>query len=79
MPHRFVKAGEAYLVDLTKWSRIGSKDVTFNLGIPGFSENFLQQLPSNAGFQIRNYSDQAPFCWDLSGQTFISGIVNNSL
>lgn len=79
VPHRFVKAGEAYLVDLTKWSRIGSKDVTFNLGIPGFSENFLQQLPSNAGFQIRNYSDQAPFCWDLSGQTFISGIVNNSL
>lgn len=79
VPHRFVKAGDAYLLDLTKWVRIGSTDVTFNLGVPGFTENFLQQLPSNAGFEIRNYSDQAPFCWDLSGQTKISGIVNNSL
>lgn len=77
VPHRFVKAGEAYLLDLTKWARVGSMDVTFSL--PGLPENFILQLPSNAGFELRNFSDQAPFCWDLSSQTYISGIVNNSL
>ena len=79
VPHKFVKAGEAYLLDLTRWTRVGSQDVTFNLGVPGMSENFLQQLPNNAGFEIRNFSDQAPFCNHLAGQTLITGIVNNSL
>lgn len=80
VPHRFVKAGDAYLLDLTKWERVGSMDVSFTLpGVPGFDQNFLKQLDNYSGFEIRNFSDQAPFCWDLSGQTKISGIVNNSL
>ena len=77
VPHRFVKAGEAFLLDLSSWSRVGSMDVTFSL--PGLPENFILQLPSNAGFELRNFSDQAPFCWNPSAQTYISGIVNNSL
>ena len=77
VPHRFVKAGEAFLLDLSSWSRVGSMDVTFSL--PGLPENFILQLPSNAGFELRNFSDQAPFCWNPSSQTYISGIVNNSL
>ena len=28
VPHRFVKAGEAFLLDLSSWSRVGSMDVT---------------------------------------------------
>jgi len=77
VPHRFVKAGEAFLLDLSSWSRVGSMDVTYSL--PGLPENFILQLPSNAGFELRNFSDQAPFCWNPSAQTYISGIVNNSL
>lgn len=57
--HPMVKAGEAILIDFSIWSYIGSTLPTFK--IPGSPEWFLQQMPDNAGVQIRQMFDLAPF------------------
>ena len=61
MPHILCKQGEAFAVPLKLFSRIGSTDVTYKMpGMP--SEQLLFQLPNNAGYEFRSYTDQALFC-----------------
>lgn len=59
LPHPMVKAGEVYLVDFNLWHYIGSSKPSFTQ--QGSNEFFLDQLPDNAGFQIREWFDLAPF------------------
>ena len=77
VPHRFVKAGEAFLLDLSSWSRVGSMDVTTACPVCRRTSSCSFRVTPVSSF--RNFSDQAPFCWNPSAQTYISGIVNNSL
>lgn len=60
VPHLFVKEGEAFAFPLKRLKRIGATDVTFNL--PGRGDEFFLHLPSNAGFELRAYANQALFC-----------------
>lgn len=78
VPHPMVKEGFAYGLQTDKWERVGSTDVTFDLGIEGSQNRFFQQLQQNAGFEIRCYWDQALLCRAPARQTVISGIVNSA-
>lgn len=76
--HPMVKAGEAFLVPVDSFKRIGSTDLTFNLPDLG-EEKFFRQLAENAGFELRAYWDQALFGTDPQACVKITNIVNNGL
>jgi hypothetical protein len=75
VPTIYVKEGEAFIVPLSKLKRIGSSDVTMRM--PGQSEDQLVlQLPSNAGYEMRLFSDQNLFCERPAHCVKITAIVN---
>lgn len=78
VPHPMVKQGYAYGLQTKRWERIGSTDVTFDLGVEGSQNRFFQQLSGNAGSEIRCYWDQALFCRAPARQVVMSGIVNSA-
>lgn len=59
-PHLFVKEGEAFVLPLKRFKRVGATDVTFNT--PGRGDEMFIQLQSNAGYELRCYANQALFC-----------------
>lgn len=77
-PHPMVKQGYAYGLQTNRWERVGSTDVTFDLGVDGSQSRFFQQLSGNAGSEIRCYWDQALFCKANARQVVMSGIVNSA-
>ena len=77
VPHPMVKQGYAYGLQTDKWKRVGSSDVTFELGIDGSQNRFFQQMGNNAGFEIRCYWDQALFCNAPARQTRMENISNS--
>lgn len=77
--HPMVKAGEAFGIQKEHVKRIGSSDITFNLGIPGQDDRFFRELADNAGFELRNYWDQAMIITAPARCVKVTGIVNNSL
>lgn len=77
-PHPMVKAGEAFLIDPSCFSRIGSTDTTFDLGVNGQQPNFFQELPDNSGVQLRCYWDQGIYCRKPNAQVKLTGIVNTA-
>lgn len=75
VPSLYVKEGYAYAVVESDFKRIGSTDITFNR--PGSSaDSFFMDLPEQAGYELRAYTDQAVFCEAPSRQVLISGIVS---
>jgi hypothetical protein len=74
VPHSCVKGGEAFILPLKKWKRVGAQEVSFQT--PGRSEEIFLQLASNNGFEIRSYSDQAVFCSSPAKCVKVTGIVN---
>ncbi len=60
VPHLFVKDGEAFAFPKKMLKRVGSTDITFNTPGSKGGEFFLQ-LPSNAGYELRAYANQALF------------------
>lgn len=60
VPHLFVKDGEAFAFPQKMLKRVGSTDITFNTPGSKGGEFFLQ-LPSNAGYELRAYANQALF------------------
>ena len=74
VPHSCVKGGEAFILPLKKWKRVGAQEVSFQT--PGRSEEIFLQLASNNGFEIRSYSDQAVFCQSPAKCVKITTIVN---
>lgn len=72
--HPIVKEGEAWLLPMKHLKRVGSTDITMNN--PASGEKIFFELPSNAGFEYRSYSDFAVFC-DAPGKLVkITGITN---
>ena len=77
VPSIYVKEGEAFCVPLDKLKRLGSTDVTMRM--PGQSEDQLVlQLPSNAGYEMRLFTDQNLFCERPAHLCKITGIVNDT-
>lgn len=71
VPHAMVKASYAYLVTgKADYRRIGATDWTFRM--PG-SDVYLRDLPDNAAYEIRSFSNQVIFC-ECPGR---SGDVNS--
>lgn len=70
----YVKEGYAYLLSPRRWHRIGATDITFRL--PDRGDEFFLHLASNAGYELRCYSNQAVFCEALGTQGYVSGIDN---
>jgi hypothetical protein len=75
VPHPMVKTGDAFLGDPTTIKRIGTTDLTFNLGIEGQNSRFLRELTDNAGFEFRALWDQAIVIVQPRAWTKISGLV----
>lgn len=76
IPSIYVKEGYAYLLDIECWSRIGSTDITFKR--PGQGEEFFRDLENSAAYELRLYTDQAPFCSAPGRNTVITDIVNSN-
>ena len=76
VPSIYCKEGEAFCVALSKLKRLGSTDVTMRM--PGQSEDqFVLQLPSNAGYEMRLFYDGNLFSERPAWMTKILGIVND--
>lgn len=76
LPHTYVKEGYAFLLTKSDWMRVGATDLTFALPDSDGKE-FIRPMSDNAGFELRCWSHQAPFC-QLPGRSgYISGIVNS--
>jgi hypothetical protein len=72
-PHSMVKDGEAFVGPVPSIKRIGSTDVTFNN--PGVGDKFFREMTDAAGFELRNYSDQAIFINEPAKWTKLTGIT----
>jgi hypothetical protein len=75
--HSCVKAGDCFVMPPKRFKRIGAIDVTFKT--PGREEEIFFNLPDNAGFELRAYTDQALFCEAPAKCLKISGFVNTAL
>lgn len=71
--HPFVKEGEGFILPMKRLKRIGATDITFKR--PGRPDNIFRELVDNAGFELRQYCNQAVFieapamCVKLTGIT----------
>lgn len=73
--HNIIKEGECLIFPQKKAKRIGAQDMSFKT--PGREDEIFLQLASNAGFELRNYTDQAFFLETPARAVKIAGIVNN--
>lgn len=76
LPHTYVKEGNAYLLSKKDWMRIGATDLTFALPDSDGKE-FVRPMSDNAGFELRAWSHQAPFCQAPGRSGVITGLVNS--
>lgn len=76
MASTYVKEGYAFLLSKEDWMRIGATDLTFALPDSDGKE-FIRPLADNAGFELRAWSYQAPFCKAPGRSALVTGIVNN--
>ena len=72
--HKHMKQGIAMFCARDKVYRVGSTDLTFSL--PGTNKWFYVELPSNAGAQIRVFTNQAPIITVPYHSAIVSSIVN---
>lgn len=73
--HSCVKAGECFILPPKRMKRVGAIDVTFKT--PGREEEIFFNLPDNAGFELRAYTDQALFPETVAKCLKISGFTNS--
>lgn len=73
--HNIIKEGEAFVFPHKKCMRIGAQEMSFKT--PGREEEIFLQLPSNAGYELRNYTDQAFFLETPARAVKITTIVNS--
>jgi hypothetical protein len=72
--YNICKAGEAYIFPPKKIKRPGAQDLSFKT--PGRGDDIFTQLGSNAGFEIRVYTDQAVLIETPAQCAYISGFTN---
>lgn len=76
LPSPFVKDGEAFLIPMDMFSRIGTSDISFK--VPGAGDrDLVLNLESSAGYQIRTFSDQALLPKALGQCVKITNITNS--
>lgn len=74
--HRYLKQSLGFFLAKKVLKRVGSSDLTFSL--PGTNQWFYQELPNNAGSQIRIFSNQAPIIEIPYYCGILTGIASNA-
>lgn len=74
-----IKAGEAYILMFEDWRNVGATEPTFELPHrdPG-NPQFLRELESAAGYEVRRYANFGTYCQRLARQAVITGFTNAS-
>lgn len=72
--HNIVKEGESFVFPPKRCKRIGAQEISFKT--PGREDEIFLHLPSNAGFEMRIYSDQSLFVETPARTLYISGFTN---
>lgn len=73
IPHTLVKEGEAFIVDMKQFKRIGSVDFTFD---PTGKGEYFEHVSGFAGLELVGYWDQTLRCKKPSSITKITNIAN---
>lgn len=58
--HKYVKDGDALLINPTHWKRVGPSDITFDS--PAGSEGYFLLVPDKQQYEYRGYSHQGLLC-----------------
>lgn len=68
---QYVKAGQAFIMDLSNWSRKGATEIALAApnGMP-----WVQNLPQNAGYQARAMAMEAMYCQMPSRNVFLYNV-----
>jgi hypothetical protein len=77
-PCTYMKEGLAMIVPPKELMRIGSTDVTFKLPGREGQDQFFLEIPGNAGYELRAYSDQALFCAAPAKLILIHNVDNDA-
>jgi len=72
MSHPFVKEGEGFIIPMSKLKRIGAADISF--AAPGGGD-MVVQVADQSAWEIRAFSDQAPFIETPAQCVKLTGIV----
>ena len=75
IPSIYIKEGEAFVLPEAQCKRIGSTDMTMNL--PGSNDRIWLQLPQQAGYEVRCFTEQNFFIEAPAKAVKITGIVNS--
>ena len=73
----FVKEGECFILPVKRFKRVGAIDTTFKMPGRSQQEDFFLELASQAGYELRCYTDQALFCEAPAKCVKIVNIVNS--
>lgn len=74
--YQYAKQGQAFFIASDNFRRVGSTDLTMK-PIGGGAEAFFTHLTSNAGAQMKIYSNQAPVLEMPYRNFIVTGIVNS--
>lgn len=79
MPHPMIKEGEAWIMPLERWMKIGAQDLGFN--VPGRGEEYFDNATNASGqklaaWRLMAYANMAVICGTPGLCTKVSGIVN---
>lgn len=74
MAFNLVKRGQAFLFPPARLKRVGSQEISFKT--PSKDDEIFLQLPNNAGFEMRCYTDQALLIETPAKCLYLSGFTN---
>jgi hypothetical protein len=75
VPHAYVKEGEAFVVALKRFKRVGSQEFSFET--PGRSGELFLHVPDKNAYELRLYGAQAIICTHPAKNVKITSIVNS--
>jgi hypothetical protein len=72
-PSIYCKQGDAFIINMKDFMKIGSSDVTFKR--PGGEDNFFRDLENSAAYELRAWLDLAIFTSCPGKNVYLSGIT----
>jgi len=75
--HNCVKEGDSFILPVKRIKRVGASDIRFKPLGDSTQERFFLELPDNAGYELRTYTDQAVFIESPARCVKITGFTNS--
>lgn len=75
--HPFVKEGDAFVIPVARFRRVGSTDITFVTPGPKGEQQMFVDLQDSMGYQAKLYTGQTLFCSTPAKCVKITGITNS--